>query len=106
MSDRLRRLRDGEPMADEFPQDRPMTEEEWEKMMRESDVRAARFGELLETLMDHPNGNELVAREMGWNELADAMAESDSDKDAPEDDADEGSFDSEESDENDFDSDE
>ena len=81
-----------------------MTEEEWEKMMRESDVRAARFGELLETLMDHPNGNELVAREMGWNELADAMARSDSENDPP-DDADEDSLYFDESNEHDFGSD-
>jgi hypothetical protein len=55
--------------------DRPMTEAEWEKMMKESDLRAARFGELLETLMDHPDREQLVAREMGWDDLADALAE-------------------------------
>jgi hypothetical protein len=58
---------------DEPEDDRPWTEEQWEKMMRESDVRAARFGELLETLMDHPERDVRVAREMGWNELADML---------------------------------
>jgi hypothetical protein len=52
-----------------------MNEEQWEAFMREGDLRAARFGELLETLIDHPNRDELVAREMGWDEIADALAE-------------------------------
>ncbi len=32
--------------------------------MRESEVRSARFGELLETLMDHPDPDEITRREM------------------------------------------
>jgi hypothetical protein len=60
-------------MAHKEGENRPWTEEQWEKMMRESDLRAARFGELLETLMDHPNRDVVVAREMGWEELADAL---------------------------------
>ena len=55
--------------------EKPMNEEQWEAFMREGDLRAARFGELLETLIDHPNRDELVAREMGWDEIADALAE-------------------------------
>src|SRR5687767_6541933 len=55
--------------------DKPMNEEQWEAFMREGDLRAARFGELLETLIDHPNRDEIVAREMGWDEIADALAE-------------------------------
>jgi hypothetical protein len=60
-------------MPDEADDDRPMTEEEWEKMMKESDVRAARFGELLETLHEDPDCHQKVAREMGWNDLADDL---------------------------------
>jgi hypothetical protein len=62
---------DDEP-AYEPEDERPWTEEQWEKFMKESDVRAARFGELLETFIDQPQRDVLVAREMGWNELADA----------------------------------
>src|ERR671914_64305 len=58
--------------------DKPMNEAQWEAFMREGDLRAARFGELLETLMDHPNRDELVAREMGWDEIADGLAEENS----------------------------
>lgn len=57
------------------PEDRPMNEQEWEEFMKEGDLRAARYGELLETLIDHPDRDEIVAREMGWDDLADAVAE-------------------------------
>src|SRR5690606_33785403 len=45
---------------------RPMTEAEWERRFRENDLRAARYGDLFETLIDDPNRDEIVAREMGW----------------------------------------
>ena len=37
-------------MTEPLPEDRPWTEDEWEQFMRESDVRSAKFRELLETL--------------------------------------------------------
>lgn len=61
--------------------DRPMTEAEWERFMQESDARSARFGELFETLIDHPERDAIIAREMGWDrresdpEFVDAMNE-------------------------------
>jgi hypothetical protein len=45
----------------------PWGEEQWERFMKESDVRSARYGELLETLIDHPERDEIIAREMGWD---------------------------------------
>jgi hypothetical protein len=57
-------------MADEAEDDeeeRPWSEEQWEAFMKESDVRAARFGELFETLIDDPDRDEKIAEEMGWN---------------------------------------
>lgn len=45
----------------------PWGEEQWERFMRESDVRSARYGELMETLIDHPDRDEIIAREMGWD---------------------------------------
>lgn len=52
-------------MADEFDET-PWTERQWEAFLRESELRAARFGDLFETLLDHPDRDELIAREMGW----------------------------------------
>lgn len=67
---------DDDPSGEDFSSDeRPWTEEQWEKFMKESDARAARFGELLETLIDHPDRDVVVAREMGWNDFADALEE-------------------------------
>lgn len=47
--------------------ERPMTEAEWEQLMRESEARSAKFGELLETLIDHPDRDAIIEREMGWD---------------------------------------
>jgi hypothetical protein len=71
-------------MADEIeepefedPDDRPWDEEKWEAYMRQSDLRAARFGELLETVMDEPDRHRIIAREMGWDWLTEALDERD-----------------------------
>lgn len=57
--------------------DRPWTEAEWERFMYESDVRNARYGDLLETFHDHPDCHEIVEREMGWDkiEISDELQE-------------------------------
>lgn len=49
--------------------DRPMNEAEWERFLQESDARAAKYGELLETLMDDPNRDEIIDHEMGWDDV-------------------------------------
>ena len=54
-------------VADHEPDDPPWTEDQWERFMQRSDVRSAKFGELLETLRDHPDRDEIIAREMGWD---------------------------------------
>jgi hypothetical protein len=61
----------------EFPDEheKPWTEEEWLHDMKRNDARADRFGELLETFQDAPDRDERVAREMGWDDMADALAE-------------------------------
>jgi len=48
--------------------DTPWNEEQWERFMKRSEARADRFGELLETLIDHPDRDRIIAREMGWEE--------------------------------------
>jgi hypothetical protein len=60
-------------MRREFPDehDEPWSEEEWLADMKRNDARADRFGELLETLRDDPNREEVIAHEMGWGRLAD-----------------------------------
>lgn len=68
-----RKRRDDDEPSFEQPDERPWTEEQWEKFMKESDARAARFGELLETLRDHPRRDVVVAREMGWDDFADEL---------------------------------
>ena len=52
--------RDDEP-------EQPWNEAQWEKFLKESEVRSAKFGELLETLMDHPDRDAIIDREMGWD---------------------------------------
>ena len=61
-------------MTDEF-NETPWTERQWEEFLRESELRSARFGELFETLLDHPRRDELIAREMGWNRDREAPEE-------------------------------
>jgi hypothetical protein len=47
--------------------EQPWNEAQWEKFLKESEVRSAKFGELLETLMDHPDRDAIIDREMGWD---------------------------------------
>ena len=44
----------------------PMDEFQWEKFMKESDVRTDKYSKLLDKYMDHPDRDRIVAREMGW----------------------------------------
>jgi hypothetical protein len=50
-------------------------EDRWEEFLQRSDARAARYEELYETLVDHPERDRLIAREMGWIDQLDACAE-------------------------------
>ncbi len=53
-------------MTDEFSE-KPWTEQQWEDFLRQTEVRSARYGELFETLAEHPERDELIDREMGWD---------------------------------------
>ena len=53
--------------SEERDEELPWTEAQWEALMKRSDVRSARYGELLETLIDHPDRDEIIDREMGWD---------------------------------------
>lgn len=49
------------------PAQKPWSEAQWEAFMKRSEARAARFGELLETVGDHPDRDAILNREMGWS---------------------------------------
>ncbi len=54
-------------------------EHRWEEHFREADMRTEKYCELLEKYMDHPNRDEIIAREMGWDFLSDLDEEYGSD---------------------------
>lgn len=62
-------------MTDEPNDDRPWGEEEWERFLQKSEARSARFGELLETLFEHPDRDAILRREMGWDRHEDPMTD-------------------------------
>jgi len=74
-----------EESEDEFivPEDRPMDEFEWERFMRESDARAEKFSRLFEQYIDHPDRDRIIAREMGWSWLEDALDTQEQDEGEP-----------------------
>ena len=52
----------------------PTTDEhEWERFMRKADKRTDKYGKLLEKYMDHPDCERIIAREMGWDRIDDAL---------------------------------
>lgn len=51
----------------------PMDEFGWEKFLRESDRGTERYGKLLEKYMEHPQRDQIIAREMGWTWLEEAQ---------------------------------
>jgi len=59
------------------PEDRPWTEEEWERFIAHDEARSAKFGELFETLMDHPDREAIIDREMGWDQPDDEAEDDD-----------------------------
>jgi hypothetical protein len=59
----------------EDQEDRPWTEQQWDDFMRNADLRAARYGELMETLIDDPDREEIIDHEMGWDRKRGAIDE-------------------------------
>ncbi len=51
----------------------PMDEFAWEQSLRESDALTDKFAELFEKYLDHPDRDRIIAREMGWNWLEEAV---------------------------------
>ncbi|MFN7139449.1 MAG: hypothetical protein ACK4UN_08930 [Limisphaerales bacterium] len=57
-----------EKAAHHPPEDKEWDEFDYERFMRESDARTDKYMELLEKYGDSPESEELIAREMGWEE--------------------------------------
>lgn len=76
---------DDEPDAFDADDDEPMDEFEWEQFLREADERADRYVQLVEKYMDHPQGDRIIAREMGWNWLKDEVEGSEENDDSDDD---------------------
>lgn len=53
--------------------EKPLDEFGYEKVMRESDARTDKYMELLEKYEGHPDQEKIVAREMGWEWLEEAL---------------------------------
>jgi hypothetical protein len=56
---------DGEP-------GRIWDEYEWERFLQQQDGKTEKYMQLLETYLDDPDRDEIIAREMGWTQLLDA----------------------------------
>ncbi|MFN2541662.1 MAG: hypothetical protein ABR514_05770 [Chthoniobacterales bacterium] len=54
-------------------EDKPLDEFGYEKLMRESDARTDKYMELLDKYEGHPDREKIVAREMGWTWLEEAL---------------------------------
>src|SRR3954471_12926211 len=46
-------------------------EYEWERFLQQQDGKTEKYMQLLETYLDDPERDEIIAREMGWTQLLD-----------------------------------
>ncbi|MDZ7721029.1 MAG: hypothetical protein U5K72_19570 [Balneolaceae bacterium] len=46
-------------------------EYQWEEFMKEADKRTEKYSRLLEKYRNHPDRDNIIAREMGWDHLLD-----------------------------------
>lgn len=76
-AERERRIaKDETPFALAISQDgetREWDEVRYEQFLRESDARTERYGRLFEKYKDHPDSERIIAREMGWTWLEEAL---------------------------------
>ncbi|MGA3171525.1 MAG: hypothetical protein ABSE62_10980 [Chthoniobacteraceae bacterium] len=49
--------------------ERVWDEYQWERFLQQQDRKTERYMELLERYMDHPERDQIIAREMGWGHL-------------------------------------
>jgi hypothetical protein len=60
--------------------DRVWDEYEWERFLQQQDHKTEKYMELLEKYLDHPQRDQIIAREMGWTQLLNDEGESWSDE--------------------------
>src|SRR5262245_45854395 len=56
-------------MADEHQPDKVWDEYDWERFLQQQDRKTEKYMELLEKYIDHPERDQIIAREMGWTQL-------------------------------------
>ncbi|CAN5566317.1 hypothetical protein BH20VER1_BH20VER1_24870 [soil metagenome] len=49
--------------------ERAWDEYEWERFLQQQDHKTEKYMELLEKYLDHPQRDQIIAREMGWTQL-------------------------------------
>src|SRR5213596_2704365 len=60
-------------MADYDGESEQMWDEyDWERFLQQQDHKTEKYMQLLETYLDDPQRDEIIAREMGWTQLLDA----------------------------------
>ena len=52
--------------------ERMWDEYDWERFLQQQDQKTEKYMQLLETYLDDPQRDEIIAREMGWTQLLDA----------------------------------
>jgi hypothetical protein len=52
-----------------YEHDRVWNEYEWERFLQQQDHKTEKYMELLEKYLDHPQRDQIIAREMGWKQL-------------------------------------
>ena len=58
----------------DHPSDKIWDEYDWERFLQQQELRTEKYMELLEKYLNHPQRDELIAREMGWTHLLDGNA--------------------------------
>jgi phage pi2 protein 07 len=56
-------------MAEESQPDKIWDEYDWERFLQQQDRKTEKYMELLEKFIDHPDRDQIIAREMGWSHL-------------------------------------
>jgi hypothetical protein len=70
-----------ESLTHQPEKDKEWNEFDYEKFLRETDARTDKYGELLDKYRDHPDRDRLIAKEMGWSWLAEALDNKEADDD-------------------------
>lgn len=59
----------------EHEPERTWDEYDWERFLQQQDRKTEKYMDLIERYMDHPNRDQIIAREMGWYHLLDKDGE-------------------------------